>query len=138
MLIKKYFASVGLLFLIIGCFLPIAWLNEDVISIFPVWNNIKLHNGLWQWLDISFFAITIALIILINLYLILKNKYKGLIATGILSIFICIIIFAALLQVQSKVTGISGITFSFSLGLIIIPAGGILSIISGSNIFDKK
>lgn len=128
---KYLFGIVSTAFLIIGGILPIAKLNDEVISIFPVWNNFELHNGLWQWKDISFFSVTLIIIILFSFYLIITKKYKGFIVAGALSIFICLIIFVALLQINSKVNGIEGVSFTFSLGLFVTLLGGVSSIYCG-------
>ncbi|MCX6149979.1 MAG: hypothetical protein NTX22_05575 [Ignavibacteriales bacterium] len=128
---KQYLGILGLILLLIGGFIPIAKLNEEVISIFPVWNNIELQNGLWQWRDISFFAVTIVLIIFLTIYLLIVKKYLGFIVTGVLSLFIILIIFIALLQVNSKVSGVEGVSFSFSWGLVVAVASGIAFLLAG-------
>ena len=135
---KFYLGILSIMLLTTGGLLPIAKLNDKIISIFPVWDNIELYNGLWQWRDISFFSVTLVLLIFFSVYLMITKKYKGFIVSGVLSVFLCLIIFAALLQVQSKVTGIENITFSFSWGLLIVLAGGITSIINSSGTGVKR
>ena len=124
---------ISIVLFLIGGFIPAAKLNEEIISVFPIWNNFELSNGLWQWKDISFFSVTLALIILFSIYFEITKKYKGFIFSGILSIFVCIIIFIALLQVKSKTLGIENISFSLNWGLMIVLIGGITSIITGVN-----
>ena len=131
---KKYLAVASLFLLLIGGILPSAKFNSDIISIFPVWNNFKLHNGLWQWSDISFFAVTLLLVIFLIIYLLVTKKYKGLIIAGALSLFVCLIVFVALLILRTKVIGVEDVQFSYSWGLPVILAGGIISIFGGVDI----
>lgn len=135
---KKYLAIISLFLLLMGGILPSAKFNSDFISIFPVWNNFKLHGGLWQWSDISFFAVTLLFVIFLIIYLIATKKYKGLIIAGSLSLFICLIIFVALLILSSKTIGVEDVQFSYSWGLPIAVAGGLVSLFGGVDTKSKS
>jgi hypothetical protein len=135
---KKYLALASLFLLLIGGILPSAKFNSDIISIFPVWNNFQLHHGLWQWSDISFFAVTLLLVILLIIYLLVTKKFKGLIIAGSLSLFVCLIIFVALLILSSKTAGVEDVRFSYSWGLPIVFAGGLASLFGGVDTKSKS
>lgn len=129
---KQITAFAGDILLLAGALIPIARLNGHSITFLPVWNNLVLDNGLWNWRDISFFAVTMLLLILLTAYFTWKKNYAGLMWTGVLSLFIIVIVFMAILQINTKLTGIDEIMFSMSfLGWLILLAGSALVIYSG-------
>lgn len=117
---------IGIMLLIIGTLSPIAYLNNRIISIIPIWNNLIIEDGLWNWQDISFFAVTLVLVILVSLFFIYKKIYYGLIFTAVLNFFTLVIIFAAILQIKSKYAAYPEITMQWGWGWGLLLLGAIL------------
>lgn len=127
----------GSLLLFTGIFLPIGILNQETISLVPVWHNYTLSGGLWSWRDISFFAVTAFILIGLSIFFTIKNKQAGLLTTGFLLLFISLLIFAFMLEVKSRLYGIDGVSFSLGWGwLVIIPS--VALILSGGFVKEGK
>ncbi len=117
---QNYIALLMIFFLLVSGFLPVARLNNDIISIFPVWNNTELSNGLWRWQDISFFALTFGLLLITGIYLILTNRISLLVLQGVLLIFVLLIIIIACLNLNNNISGIKDFHFSFNYYVLLI------------------
>lgn len=125
---KQLFSFAGLSLLTIACFLPLANLNEFIISILPVWDNRVYQFGFWNWRDISFFAVTLLLLIILSTVFTFKKNYTGILITSLLVSFVAVIIFVTVLQVQLKVSGYSNISFNLGWGWISLVPGIVLLI----------
>ncbi len=121
----------GIILLIIGGISPIAKLNGAVISFFPIWDNFTLNDGLWNWRDISFFAVTGIILIFLSIWFLIKKKYAGLIVTGLLWLFISIIILFLTLDLKFKYEGFSEIAFNISWAWFVIFTGTLFMLITG-------
>lgn len=133
---KKYFGFVGLVLLFISSILPIASLNADWITIFPIFNNFELQGRIWEWRDISTFAVTYPIILILITFFYIKNKSKVVLPLIGVLFFMLFFVLVSLWMTNVKVVDLAGYSFSFSFGWIVILIGLIL-LIAGS-IPDKK
>lgn len=131
-------ASVGVLLLLLGGIFPLAYLDGQKISLFPVWNNLVIDNGLWSWRDISFFAFSSALIILSAVYFIFRKNYVFLFISGILSLFISFIVFFAIFFIKENLIISISSGIKISTGWIFLCAGSVLMILSGNKTVSEK
>lgn len=129
MSIKQITGYAGALLLLCGTMLPVASLNGHMISFIPLREDMTIEGGLWNWRDISFFAVTLLVLTVLSFYFTYRKKYPGLLFTGFLSLFSIIIIFMTILQVKSKYAGFDDIIFSLSSAgwiILIIAIGTLL------------
>ncbi|MGE5402057.1 MAG: hypothetical protein ACM3S2_16795 [Ignavibacteriales bacterium] len=122
----------GSVILLIGGFVPIAVLQHGIITYFPVWGNLRLENGLWSWRDISFFAVTLGILGVVSFVFALRKKYSGLIFSGILSLFVSIIIFISIFFIKANLNVWAGDdSLRISWGWLFLLAGPLLIILGG-------
>lgn len=127
---KQIYGITGVCLIFLACFLPLAKLNDFIITIFPVWGNMFFQGGIWSWRDISFFAFTLALLIVLSAIFAFRKNYMGLLINSLLVLFVILIIFVTLLQVQSKASVYSNITFHIGWGWASLLPGAVLLLFS--------
>ena len=111
------------LLLIFSGILPIGKINTDVISIFPVYNNLDLGIGMWMWRDISAFAVSFGLLALLAIVFSLRKWELGNIITGVLLFIVSMFILFALWLAQLKTLKFSDVEFTFGIAWLFIVAG---------------
>jgi uncharacterized membrane protein len=124
---KKNIVFSAVVVLFASAFVPLAKLGDSVITIFPVYDNFTIWNGLWEWRDISAFAVTYPVMLILILVFAVKEKsnvIKPL--SGILFVLVFFIL-VSVLMTSTKVDGFEDLSFSFGYGWIVILLGfGIL------------
>ena len=139
MKIKQILGIAGAILLFAGSIIPIATLNNNIITYLPIWNNTILEKGLWNWRDISFFSITLFILILLSVYFSIKKIFTGLTISGLVALFVNVILFFTILETKAKLSGLTSVSFSIKWGWIILLSGTVLLIVSGMNkIFPKN
>ncbi|MGE5681917.1 MAG: hypothetical protein ACM34K_13640 [Bacillota bacterium] len=124
-------AIAGIILLFAGELIPLAKLGDSFISVIPVWNNLSLYNGTWEWRDISFFAVTLFLLAIISIWFMAKKKYKGLVFTGFIALFSMLVIFIAIFFIHAKLLMPGDISYIISWGWLFLIPGAIFLIASG-------
>jgi len=120
---KKNIVYTAVVVLFASAFVPLAKLGDSLITIFPVYDNLTIWNGLWEWRDISAFAITYPVMLILILVFAIKEKPKVIKPlTGILFVLVFFIL-VSVLMTSTKVDGFEDLTFSFGYGWIIILLG---------------
>jgi|YNPMSStandDraft_2_1061718.scaffolds.fasta_scaffold00409_2 hypothetical protein len=130
---KQFLLFFGLLLYLFSIFVPLANLNEEIITIAPVFGNLIILDGFYSWKDIAIFSLTYILVFFINLYFILKKQHKVIKFLNFLSFFCFIMIFFGLLRIQQNSDGYTNIHFNYSYGLLISLASFILIFIGTKN-----
>lgn len=124
---KKNIVFNAVVVLFASALVPLAKLGDSIITIFPVYDNFTILNGLWEWRDISAFAVTYPVMLILILVFAVKEKsnvIKPL--TGILFVLVFFIL-VSVLMTSTKVDGFEDLSFSFGYGWIVILLGfGIL------------
>lgn len=139
MKIKQLLGIAGAILLFAGSIIPIASLNNKIITYLPIWNNTILEKGLWNWRDISFFSVTLFILILLSLYFSIKKIFTALTISGLVALFVNVILFLTILETKAKLSGLTSVSFSIKWGWIILLSGTVLLIVSGMNkIFPKN
>ena len=128
---------VGSLILIICGFLPLAYLNDQPITIYPVMDNSIVEN-LWYWKDISAFAVTFGLTLLLNIYLVVRKYKPGYLISTSLGLAAFLFIYISIWLTSVKSNDFSDLTFSYSLWILLVIAGYVLVYFAGSKIERKK
>lgn len=130
-------AVTGSALLLIAGFLPVAALKGGIITLFPVWHNFYLDNGLWNWLDIAFLVVSFAILALLSFHFAFRKKYTGLLFTGILTLFISVITFISIFFIKANLNTWAGNDpLRLSWGWLLLLAGSVLLILGG--IADRK
>jgi hypothetical protein len=122
----------GALFILTGSIIPLANLNNNVITYLPVRDNFVLGNGLWQWRDISFFALTLFIIGILAVIFSIKKIFTGLMITGLVALFIIFILFAAIFEIKGQLLEVNGTHVYISWGWIILIMGSLLILAGGA------
>lgn len=120
---KKNIVFTAVVVLFASAFVPLAKLGDSVITIFPVYDNFTIWNGLWEWRDISAFAVTYPVMLILILVFAVKEKsnvIKPL--TGILFVLVFFIL-VSVLMTSTKVDGFEDLYFAFGYGWIVILFG---------------
>lgn len=130
----KLIGIIGILILIIGGFLPLAHLGDDVITIAPVYDNYDVAISLWVWKDISAFAITYGLTLLICFYLLLKNYKPGYLISASLSLIAILFIYFSVWLTSIKVEEFGNVEFKLCYAWIIFIIGYVLMFYGGLKI----
>ena len=124
---KKNIVFTAVVVLFASALVPLAKLGDSIITIFPVYDNFTILNGLWEWRDISAFAVTYPVMLILILVFAVKEKsnvIKPL--SGILFVLVFFIL-VSVLMTSTKVDGFEDLSFSFGYGWIVILLGfGIL------------
>ena len=128
---------VGILILIICGFLPLAYLNEQPITIYPVSDNVMIGN-LWYWKDIAAFAVTFGLSLLLNIYLLVSNYKPGYLISTSLGLAAFIFLYISIWLTSVKSNDFSDLTFTYTLWILLVIAGYVLVYFAGSKIERKK
>lgn len=129
-LIIKYFGLFGSLLILLGGFLPIASINEEMIVILPFFITTGDISGIWSWRDISAFALTYGILSILSPYFVINGKKTGIIITTSLTIICLIFILISLWMAGLKIEQIDALSLNFSLNWIVITLGLILQILS--------
>lgn len=132
---KQILAILGSLFILLSSIIPLAKLDNRMITYLPVWNNFNIEQGLWQWRDISFFAVTLILASILSMIFSIKKLFTGLLFTGFISLFIIFILFMAIFEIKGRLVETNGVSFSFDWGWVILLAGIVMILLSGSKRF---
>lgn len=129
---------IGILILIICGFVPLAYLNDEFITIFPVYNNFDLATSLWVWKDISAFSVTYGLTLLLCVYLLIRNLKPGYLISASLNLVVILFIYFSIWLSSIKTEDFSDVTFSYSIYGLLIIAGFLLLFYSGLKIEKSK
>lgn len=129
---------IGALLILIGCFVPLAFLNGKFISVIPVFGNAELGGGAWTWRDVSFLAVNLIFLPLLSIYLSIKEKYFGLLITGALSLLIVVILFASMLRMESAAYKFGGISVDYSWGWLLLIVGCMFLLLGSRKIKPKS
>ncbi len=129
---------IGGLVILAACFIPIGYVNSDSITIFPVFDNMKLGTGIWLWRDIIAFAITTGLLSILAVVFSLKKWGLGLIVTGVVAIFVSLFMLIAEWMAQLKAEKFADVDFSYGIGWLILLIGIGLVIAEGALIQKKN
>ncbi|HEX2982445.1 MAG TPA: hypothetical protein VHO28_02765 [Ignavibacteriales bacterium] len=138
MISNKTKGIIGALLILTGCFVPLAFLNGEVISAIPLFGAAELGGGAWDWRDISFLAVNLILLPLISIYLSVKEKYFGLLITGSLSLLVVLILFATMLRMESAVYKLGGLTADYSWGWLLLLAGCVFLLLGSKKVKPKS
>lgn len=130
----KLIGIIGILILIIVGFLPLAHLSDEVITIAPVYNNYDVAKSLWVWKDISAFAITYGLSLIVCFYLLLKNYKPGYLISASLALIAIMFIYFSVWLTSIKVAEFGNVEFKLCYAWIIFLIGFILIFFSGLKI----
>lgn len=125
------YSLIGVCLLFLACFLPLAKLNDFIISIFPIWNNTTFEAGIWNWRDISFFAVTMAVLVVLSSIFAFRKNYAGILISALLILFIIFIIFITVMQVQTKATVYANVSFHIGWGWLSLIIGVGLLLVTG-------
>jgi uncharacterized membrane protein YgdD (TMEM256/DUF423 family) len=113
-------------------------LNDEFITIFPVYNNFDLATSLWVWKDISAFSVTYGLTLLLCVYLLIRNLKPGYLISASLNLVVILFIYFSIWLTSIKTEDFSDVTFSYSIYGLLIIAGFVLLFYSGLKIEKSK
>lgn len=128
---------IGILILITGGFLPLAYLNNDVITIFPLYDNFNLVNSLWVWKDISAFAVTFGITLLIGIYLLFKNLKPGYLIAVSLNLVVMLFIYFSVWLTSVNTHDFNNVLFNYSIFGLLLIIGYVSVFYAGSRIERK-
>lgn len=129
---------IGILILIICGFLPLAYLSDDVITIVPIFNNFDIAESMWIWKDVSAFAFTYGITVLLCGYLLVKNYKPGYFISASLNIVVFLFIYFSIWLASVKVEEFGNVTFSYSAYGLLLVLGYALLFFAGAKIEKKK
>lgn len=129
---------IGILILIICGFIPLAYLNDEFITIFPVYNNFDLATSLWVWKDISAFSVTYGLTLLLCVYLLYRKFKPGYLISASLNLVVTLFIYFSIWLTSIKTEDFSDVTFSYSISGLLVIVGFVLLFYSGLKIEKSK
>lgn len=127
----------GILVLVISGFLPLAYINEGAITIYPVLDNYELSD-IWYWRDISAFAVTYGITAVLGIYLLIKNYKPGYLIAVSLSLAAFIFMYISIWLTSVKVMDFAELTFSYTLWILFAILGYVLVYYGGLNIKKEK
>jgi len=122
----------GVFFLAVFLFSPLAVVNNNIATIAPVFNNFTIADGFWKWLDISAFAVTLYIVVPLAAYFIFRGKKWGVIITASVSLISTLFILAALWITDVNTIGDKTLSFHFSWGWLPFLIGILAIYYSGS------
>lgn len=122
----KYVGILGSLLIFAGGFLPIAFINEEMIVILPFFITPGEIANIWGWRDISAFAMTYGVLSLIFPYFLIKEKSFGIIITSSLTIVCIIFIWISLWMADLKIEQIDSLSLNYGISWLVIIFGLIL------------
>lgn len=137
---KSYHAIglIGIIILLISGFLPLAYLNDSPITIFPFYDNYDLAGSLWVWKDIAAFAFTFAITLILCVYLLFKNLKPGYLIAASLNLVVTLFIYFSIWLSSINSEDFSDVQFSYSISGILLVAGFILYFYAGAKITKNK
>ena len=130
----KLIGLTGILILLIGGFLPLAYLNDGVITIFPLYDNYDLADSLWVWKDISAFSVTYVITLLLCIYLLFKDYKPGYLIAASLNFVVILFIYFSTWLSSIKANDFSDISFSYGISGILLLVGYTLYFYGGIKI----
>ncbi|GJQ64040.1 MAG: hypothetical protein SCALA702_30930 [Melioribacteraceae bacterium] len=110
----------GVVLLLIFLFTPIASINDSAATILPVYDNVTIASGFWNWVDISAFAMTLAFIVPLSLYFVAKGKSLGVLITTTIAMISSLFILMAVWIADLNAVTDSGLNFHFSYGWLVL------------------
>ncbi len=120
----------GCILLCISAVLPLAHIGNTQITLFPIFNDSPLPPSIWDWHNISAFAITYGIIIILSAYFYFRKNYLAVFVAGIIlaidSLFVLIGLWLTELNLPS-----ASIPFSYSYGWLFILLGTTTIIFTG-------
>ncbi|MFA3781997.1 hypothetical protein ABRY23_02890 [Melioribacteraceae bacterium 4301-Me] len=120
----------GAFLLLFSTILPLSKMNGTNITILPLFNNFVINN-VWEWINISAFAITYIISVVVCIWLIIEKKYVGIFISASAIAFVSLIIFMGILISKVNASPDALNNFSISWGWIIILLGILLVYFSG-------
>ncbi len=125
---------IGILILIICGFLPLAYLNDEIITITPIFDNYDVGDSLWVWKDISAFAVTYGITLLLCVYLLFKKLKPGYLISASLNLVVLLLIYFSVWLTSINSEDFSDVNFSFSYTILPVILGYALFYFSGIKI----
>ena len=132
---KKYFIGIaGIIFFFIGAFIPLGYLNDYPMIIAPIVDFPSSVSEIWTWKDISAFAITYLIFIILSVYFLLKENHLWLQISAVIQIIISSLIFFSIWFVDLQTIDISKFAVDYGLGWVFIMGGIILQFVQADQI----
>lgn len=125
---------IGILFLIICGFLPLAYLDDSIISIYPVFNNMDVGNSLWVWKDISAFAVTYGISLLLCVYLLFRKLKPGYLIAASLNLVAILLIYFSVWLTSIRAEDFSTTDFIYGYTILLVIVGYVLLYFGGIKI----
>lgn len=110
----------GAVLLFIFMLTPIASINNHVATILPVYDNMTIESGFWNWVDISAFAMTLAIIVPLCIYFVAKGKSLGVLITTTIAMLSSLFILVAVWVADLNAVTDNTLSFHFSYGWIVL------------------
>lgn len=129
---------IGIILLLITGFLPLAYLNDGMITIFPFFNNFDVADSLWVWKDISAFAVTYAVTLILCIYLLYKNYKPGYLIAASLNLVVILFIYFTIWLASINANDFNDVVFSYGVSGVLLVIGYILYFYAGIKINKQE
>lgn len=137
MKVYQLIGLIGILLLLICSFLPLAHLGDGVITIAPIFDNFDLEKSMWVWKDISAFAITVWITLVLCVFLSVKKYKPGFLISASLNLVAILFIYFSVWLTSIKVEEFGNVEFKLCYVWIILSIGYVLLYYSGLKIQKK-
>ena len=124
----------GLFILLLSGFCSLASINGIPVTILPLFDNFSIGGEIWLWRNISAFAMTHYLALIIGIILLLKNHRIGTIIVGVIFLINTFFILIAVWMSHLEADIYNDIVFAFEWGWLMILFGCGLFLYSGIKI----
>jgi len=128
----------GAVILIIAAFVPLAEIGNDIITMFPIYDNAQAGAGIWVWKDISAFAVTYIITLLLSFFFIFKRWKAGALIVTSLNLAAAVFIYVAFWMTSVKAANYANMHFSYSINGLLILVGLTMLYYSGAKTVKKE
>ena len=125
---------IGILILLVCAFLPMAYLDDIALTIYPVSENFDVAKSLWVWKDISAFAVTYGVTLVLCIYLLIKKYKPGYLIAASLNLVVLLFIYFSVWLTSIKSEDFSDVNFTYSFTILLVILGYVLFYFGGIKI----
>lgn len=119
---------ISIIFLFGFLFLPIGYLNEEIIVLFPLFTDQLSNSEIWEWQNTAAFVITYFISVVLLIYFRSTQQNLGIGIGYVINIVSILILFTIVWMMEIALS--SEFTFSYGYGWLIWLTGSILFFIS--------
>ena len=123
----RFIFITGIIFLFGFLFLPVGYLNNEILALVPLFTRDLSDKNIWEWQNAAAFVLTYFISVVLLIYFRIKDQKLGISIGAVINLVSLLIILAIIWMMEMTLSGSD--TFDYSYGWVIWFAGFVLVVV---------